>query len=132
MRPTTLIINAFLLISVLFLVTAYSQEDIMFVDSGPFEPSRRPPAVFHHEEHNEKAQIEECSECHHVYEDGQLVEGESSEDQRCSDCHDLKGSGRQPGLRRAFHLNCQGCHQKQKKGPVMCGECHVKGPSEQG
>jgi hypothetical protein len=27
---------------------------------------------------------------------------------------------------KAYHLNCKGCHQEQKKGPVMCGECHVK------
>jgi hypothetical protein len=127
MKPSTLVVTVLLLISVLFLVTAYSQEDMKFIDPGPFEPSRRPPAIFHHDEHNETANIEDCSVCHHVYEDGQLVKGESSEGQPCSDCHELKGSGQKPGLRLAFHLRCQGCHQEEKKGPVMCGECHVRG-----
>jgi hypothetical protein len=32
-----------------------------------------------------------------------------------------------PGLTKAFHTNCKGCHENKNKGPVMCGECHVRG-----
>jgi len=112
--------------STFFLVTAWSQESMKVVSSGAFAQPQRPAAVFPHDAHNENAQIDNCNECHHVFQDGKLVEDESSEDRRCSDCHGLEDAGRQPGLTKAFHLNCKGCHQAKKKGPVMCGECHVR------
>ena len=110
----------------LFVVFAHSQEDMEVVNSDGFSNQRRPPAVFRHDDHNDAAEIEECNECHHIYEDGVKLADESSEDQGCSECHTEKTSGNQPGLRKAFHLNCKGCHQLKKLGPVMCGECHVK------
>ena len=110
----------------ILLLPAFSQEDMEVVDCGSFSKKQRPPATFRHDEHNEKAQIEECNECHHVYENGQKLEDESSEDQSCSDCHDEKSAGRKLGLRKAFHTNCKGCHQAKKQGPVMCGKCHVR------
>ena len=112
------------LLSVLILVAAYSQEDMTVVDNSVFPKPERSPAIFEHDDHNDAAGIEDCQACHHVYEDGILLEDESSEDQLCSDCHDLEPSGRMPGLMKAFHLNCKGCHLEQKAGPVMCGECH--------
>ena len=110
----------------ILLVSAFAQEDMEVVDDLGFSSRRRPPAVFRHDEHNENAGIEDCNECHHVYEDGQKLEDESSEDQSCSDCHDEKSVDNKPGLRRAFHLNCKGCHLERKQGPVMCGTCHVR------
>jgi len=107
-------------------VIAQSQEDMMAVGSDAFGQPQRPNAVFRHDAHNEKARIENCNQCHHIYLEGKLVDDESSEDKRCSDCHGLEHSGRQPGLMKAFHLNCKGCHQENKKGPIMCGECHVR------
>ncbi|MGD9055833.1 MAG: cytochrome c3 family protein [Desulfobacterales bacterium] len=118
-----LIVQAFIGI---LLVPAFSQEDMEVVDDVGFSTRQRPPAVFRHDEHNEKAEIEDCNECHHVYEDGEKLEDESSEDQSCSDCHEEKDSGSIPGLRKAFHTNCKGCHLEQKKGPIMCGTCHVR------
>jgi hypothetical protein len=104
---------------------------MVVINSDAFENPRRPPAVFHHDEHNELAEIEECNACHHVYDDnGRLVEDESSEDQRCSDCHQMAASGRKPPLMKAFHLNCKGCHKALKNGPTMCGQCHVKNPAD--
>ncbi len=114
------------LISAWLLTSAYAQEDMVAVDNGVFENARRSPSVFVHDAHNEKAGIEECYECHHLYEDGKLVEEESSEDQMCSDCHGFESEGSRPGLMKAFHTNCKGCHTKEKAGPVMCGECHKK------
>lgn len=109
-----------------FLIPAYSQEDMEVIEDVGFSKRQRPPAVFRHDDHNEKAALEDCAECHHVYEDGNKLEDESSEDQSCSECHDEKGSGDMPGLRKAFHTNCKGCHLAQQKGPVMCGSCHVR------
>jgi len=117
------------LFSLTLIFNVHPQDDMGFVDTDAFETPRRPPAVFRHDEHNQLAKIEECNVCHHVYdENGRLVEDESSEDQRCSDCHELEASGRQPALMKAFHTNCKGCHEAQKDGPMMCGQCHVRGP----
>ena len=126
MRKYSAVILIIALISFLLVLPAFSQEDMEVVDGDSFESQRRPPAVFRHDAHNETAEIEECNECHHVYENGERVADESSEDQRCVDCHTEKALDNQPGLRKAFHLNCKGCHQSKKQGPVMCGECHVK------
>ena len=90
----------------IFLISAHSQEDMQLVSADAFVKPRRPPVVFRHDEHNELAEIEECNECHHVYEDGEKMEDESSEDLSCSECHEEKSSGRMPGLRKAFHMNC--------------------------
>ncbi len=108
------------------LVPAHSQEDMVNIENDVFENPKRPPAVFRHDEHNELAQIEECNECHHIFEDGRRLEDESSEDQRCAECHELEDNGNIPGLMKAFHTNCKSCHRAEKKGPVMCGQCHVR------
>jgi len=110
----------------------FSQEDMVTVDTGPFERPQRAPSLFRHDAHNEKAGIDTCNECHHVYRDGKKVEDESSEDQSCADCHGQKAQGRAPSLTTAFHTNCKGCHLEQRKGPVMCGQCHVWRPNAAG
>jgi hypothetical protein len=110
-----------------FVMPAYSQEDITELADEAFGDRERPAAVFAHEDHNEKAEIEDCSVCHHVYEGGNKVEYESSEDQSCSDCHTVEGEGETRKLMRAYHDLCKKCHKEKKKGPITCGECHPKG-----
>lgn len=107
-------------------VSTYAQEEMTVIDNSVFENPQRPPAVFEHDDHNEKAGIEECMACHHVYEDGVLDEYESSEEQLCSECHESKASENKLPLMKAFHKDCKGCHKEKKKGPIMCGECHKK------
>ena len=109
-----------------FATVTPAQEDMVVIDNSVFENPQRPPAVFKHDEHNELAQIEECNECHHVYEEGKRLEDESSEDQRCAECHELHDVGDKPGLVKAFHTNCKSCHREQKREPLMCGQCHVR------
>jgi hypothetical protein len=125
MKKGIFLLIAPLLVGVLF-IPAFSQEDMVVVDSEGFNKKQRPPAVFRHDEHNELALVEECNECHHVYESGKKIEDESSEDQGCWECHEENDLGNQPGLRKAFHTNCKGCHRQNKKGPIMCGQCHVR------
>jgi len=108
------------------ILPALSQEDMVVIEDEGFQSRQRPAAVFKHDDHNEMAEIEECTECHHIYEDGVKLADESSEDQLCSDCHNEDASQGQPRLVKAYHLNCKGCHQKKEKGPIMCGECHVR------
>ena len=126
MRRSSLSILAVLTNFLFVLVTAHAQEDMVKIENEIFGSPKRPPAIFRHDEHNELAQIEECNECHHIYENGQRLEDESSEDQRCVDCHALQDNGNIPGLTLAFHTNCKSCHREKKKGPIMCGQCHVR------
>ena len=126
MKKAAVFIFASVVVSVFLFTSAYSQEEMTFVDNSVFTNPQRTPSVFRHDEHNETAGVEECNQCHHVYEDGKLLEDESSEDQRCSDCHESKASENTPALMKAYHTNCKGCHLEEKKGPIMCGECHQK------
>lgn len=113
-------------ICIFLILPALSQEEMAVIEDDGFQKRQRPPAVFKHDDHNQLAEIETCNECHHIYDNGKKQEDESSEDQLCSECHTEKSSGNQPGLKKAFHLNCKGCHQAKKKGPIMCGQCHVR------
>ena len=107
MRQWFAVILAVFAVCYLFPAAAPAQEDMTVVDNLVFGNPKRPPAVFEHDRHNELAAIEECSVCHHLYEDGQLVEDESSEDQSCADCHEMQDVGRIPGLMKAFHTSCK-------------------------
>jgi len=103
-------------------------EEIKTVEDSVFQlgRTRRPPVVFLHDAHNEAAAFEYAA-CHHVYdEDGRLLENETSEDKECSECHAAKDDPRHLDLVASYHNLCKGCHEKEKKGPVMCSECHVK------
>jgi len=124
MRRKTTFLFFTMLVWGCLLVAANSQEDMEVVDNSAFENPQRVPSVFVHEEHNEKAGIEACNECHHVYEDGKKLDDESSEGESCADCHGPRDEGSKPNLTKAFHRNCKGCHMKRKAGPIMCGECH--------
>jgi len=107
-------------------ITGFSQEDVRNVRDSAFNIRMRTAVPFNHEEHNEKAAIDDCTECHHIFdENGTKLEDESSEDQECSECHMANGKSRMD-LMRAYHLNCKGCHEDRNAGPVMCGECHDK------
>jgi len=109
-------------------VCAFSQEqeDVKAVDDSAFAERIRPKVAFFHEDHNEKAGIEDCNKCHHVYDGIKLVEDESSEDRECSACHVGEKGGNLLDLATVYHLQCKGCHVENKKGPVMCNECHVR------
>ena len=110
---------------------SFSQEEMRLVDNSVFESPVRAPAVFEHDVHNETAGLDDCTVCHHLYEDGKLIEDETSEDQACSECHPVNGSGNSLSLRRAYHLNCKGCHLEEKAGPIMCAQCHRSVPADE-
>jgi hypothetical protein len=109
--------------------TAFSGQDSQYLerlDNWAFESPRRPGAVFSHDDHIMDLD-DDCSICHHVYEDGKLVPDESSEDYYCSDCHSLKpGPDNSMPLEAAYHKLCRDCHFEEGQGPVLCGECHIK------
>jgi len=106
--------------------TALAQENMTILRSPAFDRHQRPPVPFVHDMHNAMAEIDDCAVCHHVYEDGVLMEYETSEDQPCSDCHPVDPQDGELGLMRAFHKRCITCHDRVDKGPLTCGGCHVK------
>ena len=63
------------------ILSLWSQDEIDLLDASGFDGRQRVACVFPHDDHNDAAQIDECNECHHVYEDGVRSEDESSEDQ---------------------------------------------------
>jgi len=105
-------------------VAAYSQENVKSVQDSAFKTKMRPDAVFLHDEHNEKAEIDDCGICHHVYKDGVKVEDETSEDTECSGCHKIDGNP--VPLVAKYHLRCKGCHEEKEAGPGMCSEWHIR------
>ena len=108
-------------------VPALPRANMTVVHDEAFRDQQRPPAVFEHDGHNARAGIYDCSVCHHVYEDGKKVRHVMSVGQECSDCHGLKESEENGvPLREAYHTQCIGCHSDRGKGPLSCGECHVK------
>ncbi|MFO8031768.1 MAG: cytochrome c3 family protein [Desulfohalobiaceae bacterium] len=127
MRNKIWMLGAIVGLLMFWTAVGFSQSEMQEVDNPAFEKKQRPAAVFVHDEHNEQAEIFDCSVCHHVYEDGELVEGAMSVDQSCSDCHSLEGDQENPiGLMDAYHQQCIGCHAQEKEGPLACGECHIE------
>lgn len=121
------VLTAILFTAILiFGISVFSQEDVVTVEDSAFTALMRPPVPFKHDEHNETAEIDDCAVCHHQYEDGKLVEGESSEDMECSECHASEGDSYPISLVKAYHINCKRCHLEKKSGPVMCAECHPR------
>jgi hypothetical protein len=115
-----------LLLSLGVFFPASAQEDVEFVEDSAFENPMRPPVPFRHDAHNEGAGIEECTVCHHVYQDGKPSADESSEDQECSACHAKGREGDRMALATIYHQRCKGCHQQTQAGPVQCSECHPR------
>ncbi len=122
----SLYIVGIILMILLGVFTAYSQEDIKTLADSAFGNRQRPAAVFLHDEHNEKTEIDECNVCHHLYESNVKVEDESSEDEECSSCHKVNTEDNVRPLMKAYHAQCTGCHREKKLGPVTCGECHSR------
>jgi hypothetical protein len=115
-----------LLLPLAWMLTAEAQDEVRIVEDSAFETRLRPPVPFLHDAHNDKAGIEECSVCHHVYEGGRRLEDESSEDRECSECHGAPGRSGRLQLATVYHQRCKGCHEQSSAGPVQCSECHPR------
>jgi hypothetical protein len=94
--------------------------------SGAFEETRRPAVPFDHDAHNTAAGLDDCSACHHLYENGRIVPGADSVGIPCSDCHPVRREEGRTPLLVAYHTQCKECHFARKKGPVTCGPCHPR------
>jgi hypothetical protein len=115
------------MILVSFVVTAYSQEDTLEINSEALGRHTRPVVNFPHIMHEEQF---ECSQCHHDYDDS--GDNAGSDGGYCSDCHTKEAADNRVSLVNAFHLQCKQCHAreilsgKNNNIPQMCGQCHSK------
>ncbi len=107
-------------------VLASAQDDIVSLADPALAPLKKTPSLFEHAKHAEDYAIP-CADCHHgATAEGAIDPAATSEGEACSSCHPV---GAEPGktwLMLAFHKQCKGCHETQRKGPLGCGECHVK------
>lgn len=128
MRKSTLIscVAGTVIILMLLALPGLPQQDVTRVADTAFTTRMRPPVSFPHDQHNEKAKIDQCQVCHHVYEHGKKIDSISSEGTKCSECHTIQAGDPMP-LVAAYHNLCKGCHMQTKTGPVQCAECHAKG-----
>lgn len=109
-------------------LAANAQDYITTVEDSAFsDKNRRQPIVaFEHDAHNYDAGIQDCSTCHHYYENGKKLPNTDSVGMECSACHLSQPEDEPMDLIRAYHLQCQSCHLENKAGPILCGQCHSK------
>jgi len=106
---------------------ALSQDDMTMVPADAFGVLQRPQVAFEHDDHNEKAMLDDCAVCHHGRtDDGKMDLEYSSEGESCESCHPVNPEDGETPLMRAYHRQCITCHTDEARGPVTCGECHRK------
>ena len=103
-----------------------AQQDMKTLAPAAFGKLTRPAAQFNHDQHNEKAKLDDCVACHHGAKDGKQDKSASTEGTPCADCHKVKAEGKKTSLMRAYHKQCIDCHKTKAKGPVSCGQCHKR------
>jgi hypothetical protein len=125
MRPSALVVLAAVLFAALCAPPAASpQEDMRVVAPDALLPRSRPPAAFAHDDHNEKAKLEDCVVCHHGKDKlGNLDPEDMTAGTPCVECH-AAGETTGTPLKRAYHQQCIACHKAEDKGPTHCAGCH--------
>lgn len=123
-RSLALILTAALLLACT--QAALAQQDMKNLAPAAFGKLTRPPAVFVHDAHNEKAGLSDCVVCHHGAKDGKQDKTASTEGTPCAECHLVKAPKGKTDLTHAYHKQCIGCHKAKGKGPVACGQCHKR------
>jgi hypothetical protein len=123
-RTLPLLLTAALIL--VFAQAGLAQDDMKTLAPKDFGKLTRPAAQFAHNQHNEKAKIDDCVVCHHGAKDGKIDKTASTEGTPCSDCHKVQAQGKGTSLMRAYHQQCINCHKAKGKGPLACGQCHKR------
>jgi hypothetical protein len=113
------------LVAICVSMSVYAQDDMMTLEPDIFVDRQRPAVLFPHSLHADELGID-CLECHHVYDAKGENVWDDSEESNCTACHKLEADGKKMPAMKAFHTNCQGCHEEEGRGPVTCGECHLR------
>ena len=124
-----LLIAAVFFVSGTILIAADLPGDITIENEG-YKKDKKSGVPLSHAKHATEYGAA-CSDCHHVYEDGNNVWKEGDPVQKCIECHDAqKSQGNAKKLQTAFHKNCKDCHKEKdpssEKAPSKkCSDCHV-------
>ena len=114
-----------LFLAAAFVLPALGQEDIVSLADPAFGTLRRPASQFNHAKHTDDFGIG-CEYCHHQgMENGEFIPSDDPGADKCADCHAVNPESG-TSLRNAYHKLCENCHEREKKGPIMCGECHKR------
>lgn len=108
---------------------AYSQEEVIYINSAELGEHQRPVVKFLHEKHAEDIL---CARCHHDYDE--FGANTDEDGQACAECHTAVARKNPIPLMKAFHMQCKGCHEKLASAgsynpPRSCGGCHVRAES---
>ena len=117
------VFNALLFVFLIAPLFYLGAETLDILTNSAFPNPQMPDVRFQHDRHNENAGLDDCTLCHHTYENDVRTD-ESSEDTACAECHRPALHPQGFNLAAAYHTRCRGCHLEQKRGPVACGECH--------
>ncbi len=103
-----------------------AQDDDITMNHSDLGTHTRPIVTFPHKQHED---IIECRRCHHDYDEFMTNIGE--EEQSCTECHFAENGSKPVPLMKALHMQCKGCHKqiaakRNKKPPLMCGQCHKR------
>ena len=129
MRMVCWMVVLFLVSATASLVCAQDTDPEFLLNHREIGEHQRPKVLFKHDAHAKEYKID-CINCHHDYDANGNNKG--GEGEACSACHSPSGKGKAAlPLTEAFHRQCKSCHEDTRmkdrpKGPVMCGECHVR------
>ncbi len=127
-----IVLGGFLFLSGFDHLVKAQEEQEVIANEKIFGKLQRPSVSFPHDRHMDALEKVGCGACHHIFDKKtKALVPTDGEGATCSECHGLKKEDNTPGLREAYHGSCTVCHrklsgQKNKIGPVTCGECHKK------
>ena len=126
---TGVLLSVWMTLCVAVTAFAHSGPKTITIDAAK---AKQPAVTFNHEIHHQRAKS--CDVCHHTQKGITAAKiTENSQVQKCANCHLNPKDAKTPSMREAsltknpFHTRCIACHKEQKKGPVACTGCHVKG-----
>jgi len=99
------------------------------IDNQGYESDKTGPVTFSHAKHYYEYKID-CTQCHHIYQDGQNIWKQGDGVETCVTCHHQnEAQDNVFKLQKAFHENCRGCHSEAskegKEAPYRkCSDCH--------
>ena len=111
------------------ILVATDAPEVIILGDG-FDFTMKPAVTFSHKKHAVDYKLA-CTDCHHIFKNGENVFKEGDPAQKCLDCHDpTESKGNVMKLMLAFHKNCMDCHKELEKvgknaGPTeKCDDCH--------
>lgn len=103
--------------------------DVITIENQGYTSDKKGPVIFSHLKHNMEYGIS-CTQCHHVYKEGENLWKEGHKVDKCVVCHDpVEKKDKAAKLQTAFHKNCKDCHadvnKEGKEAPsTKCSGCH--------